>query len=178
MPMSLVPFHTGAAKQKADREAFEREVASRFGLVPNFFRSGSDAPFVVRELWLFAKAAYLDTPVPTLFKERLFVYLSRFCEIRYCITRHCGFLLGLGRSAGDPDAPVMTIAQVVRLVQRPIPSDENVGAALARLEAVAEPIDWPSPETSYDEDLLTAATVLFLQPARANRAKRALRTAL
>jgi two-component sensor histidine kinase len=34
------------------------------------------------------------------------------------------------------------------------------------------------PETSYDEDLLTSATVLFLQPARAKRAKRALRTAL
>jgi two-component sensor histidine kinase len=72
----------------------------------------------------------------------------------------------------------MTIDQVVRLLQRPIPSDEDVAEALARLEAVAEPIDWPSPETSYDEDLLTAATVLFLQPARANRAKRALRTAL
>jgi hypothetical protein len=34
------------------------------------------------------------------------------------------------------------------------------------------------PETSYDEDLLTSTTVLFLQPARANRAKRALRIAL
>ena len=59
---------------------------------------------VIRELWLFAKSAYLDTPIPTLFKERLFVYLSRFCEVRYCITRHCGFLLGLGRAAGDPSA--------------------------------------------------------------------------
>jgi two-component sensor histidine kinase len=164
--------------QNTSREDFEREVAARFGLVPNFFRSAPDAPLVVRELWLFAKSAYLDTPIPTLFKERLFVYLSRFCEVRYCITRHCGFLLGLGRSAGDPDAPVMTVAQVVRLLKRPIPSDEQVGAALARLEAVAEPITWPSPETSYDEDLLTSATVLFLQPARASRAKRALRTAL
>jgi two-component sensor histidine kinase len=72
----------------------------------------------------------------------------------------------------------MTIAQVVRLLQRPIPSDEQVGEALARLEAVAEPIDWPLPETSHDEDLLTLATVLFLQPARAKRAKQALRTAL
>jgi two-component sensor histidine kinase len=164
--------------QNTSQEDFEREVAARFDLVPNFFRSTPDAPLVIRELWLFAKSAYLDNPIPTLFKERLFVYLSRFCEVRYCITRHCGFLLGLGRSAGDPDAPVMTVAQVVRLLQRPIPSDEHIGAALARLEAVAEPINWPSPETSYDEDLLTSATVLFLQPARANRAKRALRIAL
>jgi hypothetical protein len=31
-------------------------------------------------------------PIPTLFKERLFVYLSRFCEVRYCITRRCDFV--------------------------------------------------------------------------------------
>src|SRR6202167_5530282 len=156
--MSVVPLFPGTLNpQKIDQEDFEREVASRFGLVPNFFRTAPEAPFVIRELWAFAKSAYLDTPIPTLFKERLFVYLSRFCEVRYCITRHCGFLLGLGRSDGDPDAPVMTIAQVVRLLPRPWPSDEQVGEALARLEAVAEPIDWPSPETSYDEDLLTSA---------------------
>jgi two-component sensor histidine kinase len=127
---------------------------------------------------MFAKTAYLDTPIPTLFKERLFVYLSRFCEVRYCITRHCGFLLGLGRAAGDPDAQAMTIDQVVRLLRRPLPTAECTEAALARLEAIAEPIDWPSPETSHDEDLLTCATVLFLQPARAVRAKHVLRIAL
>ena len=98
--------------------------------------------------------------------------------MRYCITRHCGFLLGLGRAAGDPNAEPMTIGQVVRLLQRLLPDAERTDAALARLEAVAEPIDWPSPETSYDDDLLTSATVLFLQPARAVRAKHALRTAL
>ena len=143
-----------------------------------FFRSAPDAPFVIRELWLFAKSAYLDNPIPTLLKERLFVYLSRFCEVRYCITRHCGFLLGLGHSAGDPSAQAMTISQVIRLLQRPISSEERTRAALARLEAIAEPIDWPLPETSYDDDLLTAATVLFLQPARASREKPALRIAL
>ena len=153
-------------------------MAARFGLIPNFFRSAPDAPLVVRELWKFAKSAYLDTPMPSLFKERLFVYLSRFCEVRYCITRHCGFLLGLGRAAGDANAPAMTISQVIRLLQRPLPTEGYNAAALARLEAVAEPIDWPSPETSNDDDLLTAATVLFLEPARAGRAKRALRNAL
>jgi two-component sensor histidine kinase len=179
MIMPIVPLFPNASNpQKTGQEDFEREVAARFGLVPNFFRTAPEAPYVVRELWVFAKSAYLDTPIPTLFKERLFVYLSRFCEVRYCITRHCGFLLGLGRAAGDPNAEPMTIGQVVRLLQRLLPDAERTDAALARLEAVAEPIDWPSPETSYDDDLLTSATVLFLQPARAVRAKHALRTAL
>jgi two-component sensor histidine kinase len=175
MVMHLVPFST---KAEAAQNAFEREVAARFGLVPNFFRSAPDAPFVIHELWLFAKASYLDSPIPTLFKERLFVYLSRFCEVRYCITRHCGFLLGLGHSAGDPHAQAMTVDQVVRLLRRPVLSEEDTGAALTRLEAVVLPIDWPTAETSHDDDLFAAATMLFLQPARAVRAKRALRTAL
>jgi len=79
---------------------FEREVASRFGLVPNFFSSAPDAPEMVERLWDFATAAYLDNPIPALFKERLFVYLSRFCEVRYCIVRHCAFLVGYGHSSG------------------------------------------------------------------------------
>jgi hypothetical protein len=165
MIMSIVRLFPGTSNpQNIEREKFEREVATRFGLVPNFFRSAPDAPHVIRELWAFAKSAYLDTPIPTLFKERLFVYLSRFCEVRYCITRHCGFLLGLGRAAGDPNARAMTINQVIRLLQRSVPTEERTSAALARLEAITGPIEWPSPETSYDDDLLTSVTVLFLQP--------------
>jgi two-component sensor histidine kinase len=171
-------FPNSGESQKPAQEAFEREVAARFGLVPNFFRSAPDAPFVVHELWQFARAAYLDTPIPTLFKERLFVYLSRFCEVRYCITRHCGFLLGLGRAAGDPAAQTMTIVQVMRLLRRPVPTDMSVSAALIRFEAMEQPIDWPSSETSHDDDLFTLSTVLSLQPARAKAAKRALRIAL
>ena len=40
------------------------------------------APGLAEELWKFAKSAYLDSPLPSLFKERLFVHLSRFCEVR------------------------------------------------------------------------------------------------
>jgi hypothetical protein len=177
--MSITPLFPAAPdSQKPAQEAFESEVAARFGLVPNFFRSAPDAPFVVHELWQFAKAAYLDNPIPTLLKERLFVYLSRFCEVRYCITRHSGFLLGLGRAAGDPNAQVMTITQVIRVLERPVPNDECVKGALDRFEAVAQPIDWPSSETAHDDDLFTLISILFLQPARAKGAKRALRFAL
>jgi two-component sensor histidine kinase len=72
----------------------------------------------------------------------------------------------------------MTVSQVVRLLQRPVPTDEKTSVALARLEAIAGPIDWPPPETAYDEDLFACATLLFLQPARAVQAKRALHSAL
>jgi len=83
---------------------FHRDVTRRFGLIPNFFMSAPDAPEIVEKLWDFAKSAYLDNPIPALFKERLFVFLSRFCQVRYCIVRHCGFLVGYGNSSGDASA--------------------------------------------------------------------------
>ena len=76
-------------------------VEGRFGILPNFFRLAPETPEITEKLWGFAQAAYLDNPMPSIFKERLFVYLSRFCAVRYCIARHVGFLVGLGRPAGD-----------------------------------------------------------------------------
>ena len=88
----------------SEQSSFHAQVAKRFRLVPNFFVSTPDAPEIIERLWGFAAAAYLDNPIPTLFKERLFVFLSRFCPVRYCIVRHCGFLVGYGHAAGDPAA--------------------------------------------------------------------------
>jgi len=79
----------------------QRRVRERFGVLPNFFRLSPETPEITEKLWGFAQAAYLDNPLPSVFKERLFVYLSRFCAVRYCIARHTGFLIGLGRPAGD-----------------------------------------------------------------------------
>src|SRR5690348_9880871 len=79
----------------------QRRVNQRFGVLPNFFRLSPETPEITEKLWGFAQAAYLDNPLPSLFKERLFVYLSRFCAVRYCVARHIGFLIGLGWPAGD-----------------------------------------------------------------------------
>jgi hypothetical protein len=53
------------------RAAFEREVSGCFGVMPSFFCSASAAPGLIEELWAFAKSAYIDNPLPSLFKERL-----------------------------------------------------------------------------------------------------------
>ena len=94
--------------------AFRANVADRFGVLPNFFCSASAAPGLIEGLWDFAQSAYLDSPLPSLFKERLFVHLSRFCPVRYCIVRHVGFLIGAGRPAGDATGPAGTVAEVLR----------------------------------------------------------------
>ena len=40
------------------RTAFEADVAARFGILPNFFRSAQAAPELLEQLWGFAKVRY------------------------------------------------------------------------------------------------------------------------
>ena len=157
---------------------FRREVADRFGILPNFFCSADAAPGLVEELWKFAKSAYLDSPLPSLFKERLFVHLSRFCEIRYCIIRHVGFLIGQGRPAGDADAGPETIEQVTELLRRPLPEGPALARVLERLERVSLGDRFPEPRTECETDLFDALTIMFLSPRDAAHARTAVRAAV
>jgi CheY-like chemotaxis protein len=127
---------TAARERDGDTSRLTGQVAERFGVLPNFFRPVPGTGPLLAGLWAFTQAAYLDCPLPSLFKERLFVHLSRFCEVRYCIIRHACFLAGLSRPAGDPDAPPQTVEQIIGLLRRPVPAPAILEAALRRLEAI------------------------------------------
>jgi CheY-like chemotaxis protein len=129
---------------------FLAEVRSRFGVLPNFFCTAASAPGLMEELWGFAKSAYLDSPLPSLFKERLFVQLSRFCDIRYCIVRHVGFLVGEGRPAGDASVRPESITQAIALLSRPVPGGKQLDNSLGLLERVASPVAIPEPEAELE----------------------------
>jgi PAS domain S-box-containing protein len=153
----------------------EQNVASRFGVLPNFFLLSSSDPKITENLWGFAQFAYLDNPMPSLFKERLFVYLSRFCRIRYCIARHLGFLVGLGRPAGDQNCPPQTIQAVLPLLRRNVPQGEEL---LPFLKVCAESVHdagvFPDPDSPEEAAVIACATHVFLQTADAPRAREAL----
>jgi signal transduction histidine kinase len=157
--------------------AFEVEVAGRFGILPNFFRSASAAPELIQQLWGFAKAGYLDNPMPSVFKERLFVWLSRFCPMRYCIVRHVGFLLGRdhGHSSGDAAAIPQTVADVVRLLRSRTPWQRDMTLVYAHLENLDEPIEgWPDSGGELEDCIFACAALMFVEPARSERARHAL----
>ena len=154
-------------------QAFPAEVRSRFGVLPNFFCTAAAAPGLIEKMWGFAKSAYLDSPLPSLFKERLFVHLSRFCEIRYCIIRHVGFLVGHGNPAGDPSAKPETIEQVIGLLRRPVADAKRLELALAQLESVAA-AELPGPESELEGPLFDALTVLFIEPRDSQRTRLAI----
>ena len=161
--------------------SFETEVAGRFGILPNFFRSARTAPELIQQLWGFAKAGYLDNPMPSVFKERLFVWLSRFCPMRYCIVRHVGFLLGgdHGRSSGDSTAAPQSVDDVVHLLRRPTPWQRDMTLVYALLENLAKPIEtWPDSGEELEDSIFACAAVMFVEPARSEQARRALLRAL
>src|SRR5579862_7945368 len=137
----------------------ENEIAKRFGMLPNFFRLASSDPAIARNLWGFAQFAYLDNPLPSLFKERLFVYLSRFCEIRYCIARHVGFLAGLGYPAGDSSCLPQTVEAILPLLQRPLPTGESLLPNLAVCAGLDSPLSsFPEPDSAGEQALFACAT--------------------
>ena len=142
----------------------EKRVEERFGVLPNFFRLAPETPEITEKLWGFAQAAYLDNPLPSVFKERLFVHLSRFCAVRYCIGRHVGFLVGLGHPAGDRTVNTQSIADVVKLLRRPFPRGQELRAYLARCAACPAPlVEIPTADSPMEDAIFVLAGHLFLK---------------
>jgi signal transduction histidine kinase/ActR/RegA family two-component response regulator len=160
---------------------FEQEIADRLGLVPNLFLSVPAAPEVQQRFWVEGRSAYLDNALPSLFKERLFVYLSRFCSARYFVIRHAGYLLGgaHGYAAGDASAAPQTVEQVIALLRYPAPSAAILQAALQLLLATpAAQASLPASGDPLEQALLVACGAIYLQPERNQPARDAVQHVL
>jgi PAS domain S-box-containing protein len=142
----------------------QKRVEERFGVLPNFFRLAPETPEITEKLWGFAQAAYLDNPLPSVFKERLFVHLSRFCAVRYCIARHVGFLIGLGRPAGDPTARTQSVTDAVKLLRRLFPRGQELQPWLSLCAAGPAPIaEMPTADTQMEDAIFVLAGHVFLK---------------
>ena len=155
------------------------EVRKRFGVLPNFFQLAPQDEHITQNLWGFALFGYLDNPLPSLFKERLFVYLSRFCDVRYCIVRHVGFLLGLGRPSGDANSRINTVEEVIRLVQWPLPLEQQLERHLELCASCARPLSvLPESDSELEKALFSCAAHVFLQTSDAPRCLTMLKSSL
>jgi PAS domain S-box-containing protein len=142
----------------------ENRVEERFGVLPNFFRLAPETPEITEKLWGFAQTAYPDNPLPSVFKERLFVHLSRFCAVRYCIGRHVGFLVGLGRPAGDPTVRAQSVADVVKLLRQPFPRGQELQSRLSLCAACRAPIvEMPMANTQMEDAIFVLTAHVFLK---------------
>ena len=155
----------------------ESRIAARFGVLPNFFRLTTDDPKITENLWGFAQFAYLDNPLPSLLKERLFVYLSLFCNVRYCIARHLGFLMGLGRPAGDPQCLPQSVDEVLPLLRGDLPLNSDLDQHLALCEGLGMGSFPPAPNSAQERAIFVCAAHVFLKTSDAPRALQALKSA-
>ena len=160
------------------RSQLESGILERFGVLPNFFCLTTDDPKITENLWGFAQFAYLDNPLPSLLKERLFVYLSLFCEVRYCIARHLGFLVGLGRPAGDPECLPQSVDEVLPLLRGDLPFNSDLDQQLALCEGLGMGSFPPEPDSAQERAIFACAAHVFLRTPDAARALHALKCVL
>ena len=95
-------------------EKIRSEIEERLGFFPPFFTPALETPEILQTLWRQTLSSYVNNPLPVLFKEKLFAYLSRYCAVPYCIICHSCALRPLG----------MTAAEVLASLTEPAPSTE------------------------------------------------------
>lgn len=129
------------------------EIQRRFGFVPPFFKPAEQLPSVLRNLWQQTTSAYLDTPLPALFKDELFAHLSRCCHVPYGMLTHPAALQPL---AMEPDALLAMMQEA--------PGDALLSSEIwrATLGSATTPLSsWPAPSTSVGNAILHYAVMLF-----------------
>lgn len=127
------------------------EVEQRLGFLPPFFEAALDAPVVLQSLWQQTCNAYLDNPLPALFKEKLAALLARYCPVPYCLMCHSHSLLPLG----------MSPEQVLTFLQQPPPGHEELQSLASRL-AAASPLEWPERDSWLETAVLKTSVAMFL----------------
>jgi len=134
-------------------EQIEKEIEERLGFVPPFFAPARRSPMVLENLWYQTRTAYLDNPLPALFKEKLAALLARYCAVPYCLMCHSASLRPLGMKAAD----------VLSLLAKPATGFDELrddNANLTRLVLGEE--EWPAPESDLEQRLLSCSVGLFL----------------
>lgn len=142
-----------------------KAITERFGFVPPFFEPAVETPDVLSLLWQQTLTAYVDNPLPALFKEKLSALLSRYCAVSYCLVCHSCSLGPLG----------MRGPQVLRLLQSPVPDEARTERILTGLSGVQTPVEeFPSPDSPLEEDVLQLSSILYLRQPSAAAARECL----
>lgn len=152
------------ASERAGSEGLLRRVENRFGLVPSIFRTAEQSSVVSEALFEQARACYLDLPLPPMFKERLFTYLSRYCQAPYCVARHCGFLLGRGNIAGSWQMSAQRTEEVIAVLAGPDPDASRIVELESQTDHGENDFAWPSAGTSSEQAMFAVAAAVFLEP--------------
>jgi phosphoserine phosphatase RsbU/P len=132
-------------------EIIKEEIIKKLGFIPPFFEPAYSSPLMLENLWQQTVSAYLDNPLPDLFKEKLAALIARYCSVPYCLICHSSTLKPLGMSA----------TQVLDLLEQP-------SASFEELEKRAESIPdkrleaWPASGSELENAIMDCAIAIYL----------------
>lgn len=145
------------------------EIEKRFGFFPPFFEPAVETPEILENLWQQTLFAYVNNPIPPLFREKLFAYLSRFCSVPYCIVCHSCALRPM----------MMTAEDVLKMLEEPAPYDEiEISDQISLLNATKPLNAWPEKDSEIEESLFACSVFMFLDPSRSKQCRAELRRIL
>lgn len=135
-------------------EQIRAEIEEKFGFFPPFFSPAQETPQVLENLWQQTLAAYVESPLSPLFKEKLSAYLSRFCAVPYCMVCHSCVLHPLG----------MPAREILKLLESPPLVETDLKRHLSLLAAQPDLTKaLPESNSAAEESLLYCAIHLFLE---------------
>ena len=158
-------------------DSAEASAAARLGISPARFTTASDKAGL-EALCRFAEEAYLDNPLPSLFKERAFVRLSQAAQTRYCLVRHVSRLIGNGFPAGDRHALPQDERAVIALLRRPSLATDETADLIVRIGTRRALDHFPPAGSDEEGELIDALVSVFTRPDGAVRIAEALTRAV
>ena len=145
------------------------EIEENFGFFPPFFSPALETPQILENLWQQTLAAYVENPLPPLFKEKLSAYLSRFCPIPYCLVCHSCSLRDLGMQAQE----------ILAFLESAPPDQQEIDRHLHLLVAQQDVLKILSELNSIlQESLLCCSIFIALKTDRSSDYRRELRRLL
>ncbi|MGK7953201.1 MAG: PAS domain S-box protein [Xenococcaceae cyanobacterium] len=142
------------------------QIIDKLGFFPSFLVSAIETPDILDSLWSQTLSAYINNPLPELFKEKLFVITSRYCSIPYFVICHSCTLRSLGVSA----------KKILELNKLPLPHQESdLELDLQTIGRQTQMgLSWES-DSPVEISLLRCAFLLFAQPSQAKSVSQKMR---
>ena len=130
------------------------EIIKQLGYFPAFLIPAVKASSIYRSLTQQTLLVYINNPLPAVFKEQLFVALSRYCGVEYFTICHSCTLYSLGFSAAE----ILDLGNL-----RYLQTEEEAIAELEKLKKQWQDLDWQD-DREISTNLLHCASFIFLQP--------------
>ena len=133
-------------------------IARQLGYFPAFLLPAINSSLILGNLMQQTLSAYVNNPLPDIFKEKLFVYLSRYFGVSYFTICHSCTLKSLGMSAAEILA-LETIAY-------PHTSAEITADLEVIQQENCDRHNWQH-NPSLESSLLRCACLIFIEPSQA-----------